>query len=204
MFIEALVKVASAIVVLVVAVLANEYLARRLKIKPFLSRKMIHILGSTTIAASTLFMDFKLYIFVALVFVPIMLIFRSKKLKSLSDRKSKSYGEVLFPVGIGLAALIASSSSVFVIAVLTMGISDTFAFLTGKYLKSPKLILGKTLLGSLAFLISALIIALIFAGFGWRATVVALLATITELVSPYGLDNALVPSAICIAFMVLL
>ena len=203
MDIEVFMKAFAVAIILVAAVVLNEYLTKILEIPTFLSRKTIHLLGSIIVCVGALFIDYKLYILIAVAFIPIMLMFRSRKLKSLSDRQAKSYGEMLFPAGIGLGALLAPSQDIFIAAILVLGISDTLAFFTGKYIKSPKIIFDKTMLGSFTFFLSTFIILALFAPSIWLAIVIALLATIVELFSSRGLDNLTIPPVISLSFVLL-
>jgi len=84
-----------------------------------------------------------------------------------------------------------------------MGLSDTAGYAAGKWLKRPRLLFGKTLPGSLAFFLSALIICLPFGLPLPHAVLLAAVGAVTELASPYGLDNATVPPLTGLVFMLL-
>ncbi len=182
------------ILFLICSILICEFLTRKFRIKPSVSRKIIHIFGACSIALLSFFVNFKIFIFVALIFIPILVFARYKKLHCLADRREKSWGEVLFPVGVFVAAIILPSSESFAVAMFILGISDTAAFIFGTNIKSIKLIFNKTLIGSVVFLISALVISLFFVDFK-IALYIAIVTTLAELTVSKGFDNVTIPLA---------
>ncbi|MDR1778942.1 MAG: hypothetical protein LBR14_04225 [Clostridiales Family XIII bacterium] len=196
-------KILAVTVVLAGAVAGNELITKKTRYPMALSRKVIHVLSTVIVCAGTWFMDYRLYAIVGAIFVPLTILFRRKAFKSLADRSEASYGEVALPVGIALAALLPIGREGFILSVLFMGLSDTAGYAAGKWLKRPRLLFGKTLPGSLAFFLSALIICLPFGLPLPHAGLLAAVGAVTELASPYGLDNATVPPLTGLVFMLL-
>lgn len=118
----------------------------------------------------------------------------------------QSYGEILMPIGLIIAALVAHSEWEFAGTVLIMGLADAAAALIGKkWGKSTSYkVFGQTksLLGSLAFLVVALAVLLGYAALaptyeGNLPLLLAMAAFLTgvENVGVYGSDNLLLPLA---------
>ncbi len=116
----------------------------------------------------------------------------------------KSYGDVLLPISIIIAALVAHSKWEFVVAILVVGLADAAAALVGKkWGKSTSyMVFGqrKSLLGSVAFFVVALAVALGFSIFSptypgdiLPLIAVAVILTGVENVGVYGSDNLLLP-----------
>ncbi len=181
----------------------NELAARRWLPPPELSRKLAHVGSALLAAVSCVWLDHRWYVAIGLGFtVALLLARRFLPLRSLSARSAGSWGELLFGLGVAVAALIAHGTPTFVLGVLILGLADTAAFLVGRRRPVRTLLLGRTIGGCTAFLITAFLIALP-AGPG-PAAVVAVCCALAELVSPRGSDNITVPAlaAILIEVMV--
>ncbi|GAB3748299.1 diacylglycerol/polyprenol kinase family protein [Microlunatus parietis] len=185
-------------VVTTVALLAgflaiNEVVARRWEPPPELSRKIAHVGSALLAVLSCLWLDFRWYVLIGLLFSAALLLARRYlPLRSLSSRAEGSWGDLLFGVGVALAALLADNAIVFVLAVLILGLADTAAYLVGRRWPIRTIVLGRSVGGALTFLVVAFLITLP-AG-PMPAAVVALGCTVTELVSPRGTDNLTVPA----------
>lgn len=118
-----------------------------------------------------------------------------------------SYGEFFYPLSIILLVLFAETKWEFAAAVLILGLADAIAALVGKKYgaKTSYSVLGqkKTLVGSTAFFVVAVIILITFTALAphiasvsfWFILPIALLITLTENVGVYGTDNLLIPIA---------
>lgn len=126
--------------------------------------------------------------------------------KSVHGVSRKTYGELLFPVGIGLSALIAPAPMIFTAAILHLSLADGFAALVGKYYgqRHQYKILQhtKSLAGTATFLLTSIIIvsgAVLLGGhtITWPLLPVLVClpvaATILENLAIAGTDNLLVP-----------
>ncbi|MDR1798179.1 MAG: hypothetical protein LBR44_12245 [Clostridiales Family XIII bacterium] len=180
-------------VVFVGVVAGNELVTMRTHYPAAVSRKVSHVLCALIVCIAAQFMSFRLFAIVGAIFLPIMIRFRYRELRSLADRSESSIGEVLFPVGVALAALLPIERKEFVVCVLLMGLSDTAAYAAGKWLKRPTLLFGKTLPGTAAFFLSALAICLAAGMPKTHAAAVAAVGAAVEHFGPYGTDNATVP-----------
>jgi phytol kinase len=173
--------------------LLNELVARRWRPPAELSRKLAHVGSALLAAVSCLWLDHHWYVIIGIAFTVVLLLARRfLPLRSLNSRSERSWGELLFGLGVAVAALIADGTTSFVLAVLILGLSDTAAYLVGRRSPVRPLLLGRTVGGSTAFLITTFLIALP-AGLV-PAAVVAVACTLAELVSPRGTDNLTVPA----------
>lgn len=170
-------------------------------------RKIVHILTGVYIAFWPLLMSFTWI--QALSLVLFLMVFASKKLhifRSIHSVNRPTYGELLFPLGVFVAAGFAKSGWVYMAAVLHLSLADGIAALIGvRYMKEfGYKIMGhsKTLIGTGAFyVVSLVIIALTMlidpAAYGenvlWIVVFLPIATTLIENVSIYGTDNILVP-----------
>jgi len=132
--------------------------------------------------------------------------------RSVHSIDRKTWGDVLFPLGIGLTVMIAQAPWVFTVAMLHLSVADGAAALAGK--RSTKSrnynLLGqnKSVIGTLVFwLVSVLIISVVVIAerdalgyftlplLFWLPAV----ATLLENASPQGLDNLIVPFAVAVS-----
>ncbi len=171
---------------------AAEVAARVSGLSAALSRKLVHTGTALAACATAVWFGYRNYIWVGLVFLVLLSAARRWfPLHSLSDR-SESYGEVWFPVGVTLAALVAPTTEVFVAAILILGVCDTVAYYAGTGIRSPELLFGKTLAGSVGFALVATAIS------AWlvpwpAAMLIGCLSAVAEHLSPRGSDNLTVP-----------
>src|SRR5204863_6584380 len=126
--------------------------------------------------------------------------------------KRQTYGELLYPLGIGLTALISQDKYIFMAAVLHLALADGLAAIVGiRYGGNTQYrIFGqtKTLIGTATFMfVSMLIIIglLLWTPYGLMPAQtimlvsLPLLAAAAENVGVQGLDNVLVPVLVTIA-----
>lgn len=187
-----------------VFLVAVEFLTIRFNIPRIHTRKIVHTGSALLIVLVALLFDWRLFILLGpLFFIVLILARRFHPLESLRDRSNESFGEILFPLGVTVAALLCPTQITFVVTVLILGISDTAAFYIGRAIKSPRLLHKKSVAGSLAFFITAFIIALLSTNFP-LAVSVAIVTTLVELASPKGTDNLSIPSVAALLFMLFL
>lgn len=128
-----------------------------------------------------------------------------KVLSSIHDVPRKTWGEVVFPLGIGLSAWLLYFSpwapgspqlatNAYRFGLLTMGILDFVAELGGQ-IPSPKLWFGKSVAGSLSFFGVGIILCLAHGmPFSWSLVAVVAGLTASESLLGRGLDNLALPS----------
>ena len=165
-----------------------------LKFAPSVIRKISHLGAMALIIVIAVLFGYKLFIVVGIVFAVLLLAIKfihpPKALKNKEARNS--YGEIFFFVGVTLTALIANSTSHFVIPIAILGLADTAAYIFGRSIKSPKLLFSKSLAGSLAFMIVAFLLLLIVTPW-WVALIGGAVTAIAELVGLRGSDNVTIP-----------
>ena len=189
---------------------AAEGLRRVLKLPVEFTRKFVHIgVGMWSWGTVALFHDKWFAIIPPAAFVIINYIsYRRGSFKTMETRDRSNMGTVYFPIAFVALILMFFDSQkvVFVAALMPMTWGDAFAAIVGKMKGAHKYkVLGGTrsLEGSLVMLLfsfTALGITIaIFSGSLSLAFLVALpvsvLVTLIEAISPWGLDNLLVPAA---------
>lgn len=198
-------------------IIITESLWRGGKLHIETSRKIIHIGTGVIIAFWPYFLSWTIIQLASLVLLAVILVsYRFKIFKSIHSTKRLTAGEILYPVGIGLCALIEPAHWVFMIAVLHLTLADGLAALAGvKYGKTTRYTIishGKSLAGSFTFLIVSFLIFSIASHilpehqlpvmYGWFL-LSALALTVVENLSWYGLDDITVPVAVIVILTLL-
>ncbi len=191
----------------------SEFAHKHFEINPEYTRKMAHMLSclSSLMLIFTITSHWYILFLGALFFLTLFIGKRQGFFNSIDSVSRKTMGSYILPVAIYLVFYLSNASHsllVFVLPVLILGLSDPLAGLSGVYYKSRtrNIILlsydfEKTVLGSLVFFSSALVIsAMTLYSFNFElheivefSFSIAVLTTLVELVSPYGLDNLSVP-----------
>ena len=185
--------------VLAVFLMLNEFASRRTSLPPELFRKVAHIGIAVLVVAATVAesFDHRWWLPLGLLFSLALLVARRLPLRSFSSRSDGSVGEVVYGLGVGLAAL-APDVNVFCCAVLALGLADPMAQLVGTRLPILRLTGRKSLGGALGCAVTSLAVAVpLVPPIAWAP--VALLAAIAGLFSPRGTDNLTVPAAVALA-----
>lgn len=157
------------------------------------SRKVVHLVTSLLVVGVALAFGWKLFVFLGLLFTVFLALARiTRPFKSIEDKSSQSIGEVIFPLGVAIAASISQDIGSFIAVVLILGISDTLAYYIGSVVKSKRLLFQKTLAGTASFFVSALCISVFFFPLP-IALALACATTLAELVSNKGFDNLTIP-----------
>jgi dolichol kinase len=137
-----------------------------------------------------------------------------KVLSSIHDVPRKTWGEVVFPLGIGVSAWLLYFSpwapespqlatNAYRFGLLTMGILDFVAELGGQ-IPSPKLWFGKTLAGSISFFGVGIILCLAHGmPISWALVAAVAGLTASESLLGHGLDNLALPSLGALAYLLL-
>lgn len=182
-----------------------EAVAHRTSLSPEAARKLIHIPAAIVGALLPLVLSFAEIAGLAAAFAALMaLSMRFEIFTRIHDVRRSTYGEVYFPLGIAVLALVCPKPAPFAYGVLVLGIGDGLAALVGGYAGKrvvPLVQTSKTLWGCGAFLAScsALGFALLTSTGGslpyalLAATAVALALTPVELFLTRGLDNLALP-----------
>ncbi len=178
----------------VFGVIFLETLSRYTKIPRIALRKAGHVGLALLVSAIALYAEKEPFIIIGLGCTIAVLILRTLPLQSLAPFKRSSFGDVFLPLGIGLAALLAPTTTIFIVSMLVIGLADTAAQIVGSQLRSKTLHGGKTLAGSLAFFIVSSLILFVTVQSYWILAIAVVLSVI-ELYSPKGSDNVTVPVA---------
>ena len=182
-------------IILLIGLVTFELIARRTKISKTAIRKIVHVGMCLLLVALTFLFDYRVMILVGLFFTLLLLAARRYfRLYSLRDRSDESWGEIFFPIGVGITAAIATNQQIFIASILILAITDTVAYVVGKrFPNAYKITYNRTVAGSGAGLIATCCI--VFAtGFTLiDCLVVTAGVTIAEIVSRKGADNLSLP-----------
>lgn len=187
---------------------ATEILWKKKYLQAEVSRKIVHISVGTVIAFWPHFISWQAIQLLCLgMFVAIAISYKFRIFGSIHDVKRSTKGELIYPISIGLCALIEPAPWVFTAAVLHLSIADGVAAMVGTKLngRTRYKLLGheKSLVGTgVFFVLSLVIISSCFVVFGTEdllgiapvtLLLIALATTFVENISWYGLDNFSVP-----------
>ena len=181
--------------------LAGELATRRWRISPELTRQYIHLLSGVAAVFFAIVLAREELIGLSVLFLAGLLF--SKRLlllQSIHRVRRATWGEIFFPAGVGLAAVLylPHSPQLYSLAVLIMALSDSLANLIGTRFARRRLLFGKSLVGSTAFFVCTLALSLFFLRPA-PAVLLATLATVVEALSPYGSDNLTIIPTVALA-----
>ena len=198
-----------AVAVLFVSLCAGiEVVARRSsRLAPELVRKLAHISSATLAALLPFVLGFHEIAALGVLFAGVMAASQRLSIfRAIHGVSRRTYGEILFPLGIAALALACPDHTSFAYGVLVLGLADGLAALVGeRYGRRPIPLLatGKTLWGTAAFVTASFVVGaalLLAAGapaayaLAGAAAMAIVLAPI-ELLLTYGLDNLALPLA---------
>jgi phytol kinase len=199
------------ILIIFVIVVIAELLWRTNILRSEYSRKLIHILVGSFAASWGFFLRDNQILLLAIAMFMVVLISRVFKIfSSIHMVNRKTWGELFFPLGIALSALLTDSPWIFLAAVLHVSLADGLAALIGrKYVKKyGYTVFGqqKTIVGSLTFLNISLAIILAVMVLAPDLSIhiavvfaLPLVATIAEVLGVFGSDDVLIPLAVVAA-----
>lgn len=176
-------------------------------------RKLVHIITGIFISFWPLFMSFRWIQVLSLVLF--LVVFASKRFhifRAVHSVERPTYGELLFPLGVLVAATFAQSGWAYMAAVLHLSLADGFAALVGvrywprfgyRIFKQPKTYIGT----GVFYMISLTIIAttMLFDPAAYESHAVLAIvfipavATAIENIAVFGTDNLLVPVVVIAA-----
>jgi phytol kinase len=197
----------------------GEILLKYFKVAPEYSRKFVHITSGILACAFPFCFNSHWWV-MGICFSFLLLLYLSKTfnfLKGINSVERKTYGSILYPIAIYLCFILnqllekyPGQYPFYFSSVLIMAISDPLAALIGR--KYPlhrfmKIVNGKSIGGSLAFFISALIISFSFLNIDNKIFIcltISLLSTIVELFCSKGFDNIFVPLSCYLVFFLII
>lgn len=187
-------------VALALALLLCDLYLQSTRLSLSLQRKIMHVKFTFLIIGTTFLTPYTDYIYAGGVFA--LLLYAARRLnmlRSLSDRRSDSWGEILYPLGAALTALVSPDQTVFIVAILALGLGDTAAYYVGTRVKRWHITATRSIPGSSAcMLVTALLVVL----FGYPvpvALVVGLSTMVAEMLSSHGTDNVTIPTVAAFA-----
>ncbi len=194
-----------------------EILWRRKIVQVELSRKLIHMGTGVIVAFCPFFLSWTYIQLLSVGFLVVILAsYKLNIFSSIHDVNRITRGEVLYPIGIGICALLEPAPWIFTASILHLAIADALAAIVGlKWGKRTRYMLlshGKTLLGSMTFFYTSMAIfagALYFVAPENRPNLLTLLVmfplilTLLENISWFGSDNITVPVAVIILLSVI-
>ena len=180
--------------------LAGEAATRRWRISPELTRQYVHLLSGVAAVFFAIWLTRDELIALSAVFlVGLFISKRLSLLQSIHRVRRTTWGELFFPAGIALAAVLylPHSPNLYTLSVLIMALSDPLANLVGRRVAKGRTVFGKSLAGSATFFACTLVLSLFFLH-PVPALVVGALATVVEALSPNGSDNLTIIPAVAL------
>lgn len=173
-------------------------------------RKYVHILSAVWIATWPLFLSFGAILLLSGVLLAGVVLTRTLGIsKSIHAIDRLTNGDVLFPIGIGIASIVSSSAWMFGAALLHIGLADGLAGLLGYHYNFGRYkIFGqnKTVLGTFIFILTSAAILTGLYNYGVSGfdvdslpqvlILVPALSAAAENLSPKGWDNITVPAVV--------
>ena len=179
-----------------------EYFTRLKKFPKEITRRVAHMASGLFGAVMGMILEPWVFITFVLFFLLIICVSYARKFfSSIHGVKRKTYGELLLPLGILAAYLIAGQNTTYTVSVLILAISDPLAGLFGDLKLNEKIVVG-----SIVFLLVTLIILLV----SFKAQrlpvlfVIAAIITLVERFSNYGSDNLSIPLSASLLLKLLL
>ena len=193
--------------------LVGEVLWRLNIVRGEYARKFVHILTATFAAFWAFYMPPSAIAFVALCMIAVVIkVSRYSLFNSIRAIKRATYGEIWYPLGIGVTALIFVDPYVYAIAILHLGLADGMAAVVGvglgkkakiyKVGKSKKSVAGTATFIAISFAIYLLFWLKfdpsgVFASSPGIAVLLsassAIVVSAVEAIAPKGSDNIAVP-----------
>lgn len=190
----------------------NEILCRKKELEPETGRKIVHIVAGSFIAFWPLYMSWQTIQLLCLaLLIGVLISYQFGVFGAIHNVARRTGGELWYPVGIGLAALLTTQPWIFCVAVLHLSLADGVAAVVGQKYGITHYRIGehtKSTVGSLAFLtVSSFLCMFAYVALknelpGLSLLVFAVtpfLATAVESISRHGFDNVLIPLVVVFA-----
>jgi len=187
-----------------IALIINEFLWRKHKIKNEIARKTIHISVAVFVAFWPYYLSYLSIEYIAIAFIVVILISRKYQLfQSIEDVRRSTLGELFFPLGILASALMSPQKEIFTIAMLCVGLADGLAALVGqKYGRTNRYRIFKgfkSIAGSATVFIVSLVVLILINHFGSMHlaiidfVIMPVDIAFVEAFAPIGSDDFLIP-----------
>ncbi|GAC1499261.1 MAG: SEC59/DGK1/VTE5 family protein [Candidatus Saccharimonadales bacterium] len=195
------------VIVVLGLLLINEAWWHKHKLKSELGRKFIHITVGSFVATWPFYLSWDSIRLISLAFILVVGLSQYFHLfRAIHSVQRPTFGEYFFALSVGILTYVTHNKWVYAAAILQMSLADGLAAVIGvKYGVSNRYkVFGssKSLVGSLTFLITSIVILLslnYFSDTSYKIELliqISVLATILENISIRGSDNFLVPVAV--------
>lgn len=181
---------------------ASEFAGRR-GLPAETTRRLVHVVGAGTAALFPLYLRLSEVIVLAAAFTAFLgWTYVRGSLRSVHAVGRPTLGAVVFPIGLGLAAIaVWSHPAAFSYAALVLALADPAASVVGRRMIGPSWPVPggrKSALGSVTFLIVALLLGTTFAAVAGSVMILPLVGaavavTAVEAALGFGLDNFVIP-----------
>jgi phytol kinase len=201
--------------VAIMLLVLSEAATRKWLLRPETGRKLAHMSSGVLAATFPLYLPFWAIDGLAVAFIPFMLASRHLKLFPVLQRAERStLGEVYFPAGVVLAAVLVPHKAEYVFGVLVMGIGDAVASLVGERFgrRTYRVTTKKSYIGSASLFITTMILGLstlavlgrLSAGNAFIVSAIAAAVSVEEGVVGGGADNVVLPVTAAVMFRLFL
>jgi len=181
-----------------------EFLNRRKNVSSEKTRKIAHFVSTLTVLFFPhIFKDEGYVLAICATFFVALFIANIKHLlQSIDGVGRRTGGSYLLALSVGICyhfSVMLENGMLFILPILILAICDPLAGIAGKRFHSKHILFGKTIAGSLIFLLSSLCVSMFYLTSVHHQSVfilsllIAFSATTTELLSPRGTDNLTVP-----------
>ena len=205
-----MIKIILALGPILLMLVVSEYFWRKKLVRGESSRKLLHIIIGAYVATWPAFLSFSTIQNISAAFLVVVLLSqRFNIFKAINDVKRKTWGDVLYALGIGLAATLTRDPWIFAVASLFMSLSDGMAGLVGSHFgkNSRYTIFGnkKSIVGTLAFILCSFAILIGVQSVHSLAitplmfVVLPFMAAALENLGALGSDNILIPVLVVLA-----
>lgn len=173
----------------------NEYLDRRTDWPREVHRKFGHIcVGLIVIVASTQISQHTMILYACILFLGAMGS-RIARIGSIYNIDRRSLGTALYPIAVLIMVLLwmPDNTHLLQFGVLILTIPDALSALIGSQWGRQIPRFNKSILGSSIFFICTAAVVLLFTQVWWIVLVIAVVLTVVEFFSQWGIDNLLLP-----------
>lgn len=175
-------------------------------------RKVVHIFVGSFVAFWPLFMSWDAIRLISLAFLGGVVLSKALNIfASIHEVERFSLGEISFALAVGLLTFVTKSDFIYIVSILQMSLADGLAAIIGVHYgkKNSYKVFGhtKSVAGTLTFFICSLAIiiigrSIVHAQLSWYLVLVtSILATITENIAVWGLDNLLLPVLVALILL---
>jgi len=180
---------------ILITALLVKYGTEKMSLNGETGRKLLHIVAILT-CGYVVRQSEQTNLLAIIFFIFFIILFYVARYELLLANQRRSYGIALFPLAFSILLLTSLEKDAILFGIVTLGISDALAGLSGQKLDVKKhtfLYEDKSWSGFFVFYISTISISIIFIGFTPAILFLALIPALSELFSYRGSDNLTIP-----------